>query len=70
MNLSKVSLYENFIYFLVDTLYESLKYFYFFFVDITSQDEVGPSSAINLDDWRCINILMLFMGEPTREPMY
>ena len=48
MNLSKVSLYENFIYFLVDTLYQSLKYF--FFVDITSQDEVGPSSAINLDD--------------------
>jgi len=49
MNLSKLSLYENFIYFLVDTLYESLKYI-IFFVDITSQDEVGPSSAINLDD--------------------
>jgi len=34
-----------------------------FFVDITSQDEVEPSSAINLDDWRYFNILMLFMGE-------
>jgi len=26
---------------------------FFFLVDITSQDEVGPSRAINLDDWRC-----------------
>jgi len=60
MNLSKVSLYENFIYFLIDIFKFILSFQkwwnIFFFVDITSQDEVGPSSAINLDDWRCIKM--------------
>jgi len=60
MNLSKVSLYENFIYFLVDIFKFILSFKkwwnIFFFVDITSQDEVEPSSAINLDDWRCIKM--------------
>ena len=33
---------------------------YIFFVDITYQEEVGPSSAINLDDWRYFKIYEYF----------
>jgi len=30
------------------------------FVDITYPKQVDPSSAINLDDWRCIKIYEYF----------
>jgi len=36
------------------------KWWNIFFVDIIFQDEVRPSSAANVDDWRCIKMYSYF----------